>query len=68
MAATARAGRPIDGGRMPIGMPAPAPTGAFRFVSPPESRNACQLIHLGAIATINFKTAAFDRSATPPMQ
>jgi hypothetical protein len=27
-----------------------------------------QPIHPGAIAAIVFKTAAFDRSATPPMQ
>jgi hypothetical protein len=53
---------------MPIDMPAPTPPSAFRFVSVPDFGSACQLIHLGAIAAADFKTAAFDRSATPPEQ
>jgi hypothetical protein len=31
-------------------------------------QNECHYLHLGALSTINFKTAAFDRSATPPRQ
>jgi hypothetical protein len=53
---------------MPDLMPTPMPSGAFLFTSMPGSRNACQLIHPGAKARFVFKTAAFDRSATPPMQ
>jgi len=53
---------------MPTDMPVLTPPSAFRFASVPDFGSACQLIHFGAIAAIVFKTAAFDRSATPPMQ
>ena len=52
---------------MPIRTPAPSSNHAIQFAPVPDSGNACQLIHSDAIAAIVFKTAAFDRSATPPM-
>ena len=53
---------------MPTDMPAPTPPSAVQFVSVPGFGSARQLIHFGAIAATDFKTAAFDRSATPPEQ
>jgi len=52
---------------MRIRMPVQVQVSAIRFASLPAFRNACQQIQFGAIAAIVFRTAAFDRSATPPM-
>jgi len=53
---------------MPFLTPTPIPFAAIQFTSVPDSGNACQLIRSDATAKIVFKTAAFDRSATPPRQ
>jgi len=41
---------------------------AIQFTSEPEIGNACKFVQSEAIAATDFKTAAFDRSATPPRQ
>jgi len=53
---------------MPILMPTPVPAGSTPCIQVPEFRNKCRSLHPSAMPTINFKTAAFDRSATPPRQ
>ena len=51
---------------MPILMPTPVLDDSPPCIHVPEFGNKCQSLHSSAMPTINFKTAAFDRSATPP--
>jgi hypothetical protein len=53
---------------MPTLMPTPVPAGSAPCIQVPEFRNECHWVHPRAMPTINFKTAVFDRSATPPEQ
>jgi len=51
---------------MPYLMPSPMPVGAAPRTQVQGFQNECHSLHPSATLTINFKTAAFDRSATPP--
>jgi hypothetical protein len=53
---------------MPAFMPTPIPPGSIQCIEVPDFLNECRPVHLTARAIFIFKTAAFDRSATPPEQ